>query len=138
MRHAVPLRERNIADLHCGVILPVAARNFVLPAGLIFADEPLGSPPVPDDLAGNLGARSLVARMEILLVQAHRDHIAKSDLVADLAVELLDLNSLARRNPILFAATTNHRVHTASQSNSEPFIIREYRDERQRAFQQGN
>src|SRR5271168_916337 len=137
MRHAGPLRERNVADLHGSVILPVAARDFILSAGLEFAHQALRSSPVPDDLAGNLGARSLVASMKILLVRAHCDHIAKGDLVADLAVELLDLDGLARCNPILFTATTNHRVHTASRSNCEPFIIRGYRGERQRAIRAG-
>src|ERR1700682_1214547 len=71
----IPL-ERNFADLHGGIILPVPALDLVLAARLILEHDHLAMAVLRDDLAGYGRSGGILAGYQLGLIRAHREHFA--------------------------------------------------------------
>src|SRR5581483_1636046 len=103
-------------DLHGGERLAVAGLAAVALAAAILVDEQLGPAAVGDHLRGDLGAfQRRLADLHVLTV-GDQEHLAERDRAAGVdrlavVLELLDVDRLARLDPVLLAACRNHRVH---------------------------
>src|SRR5713101_5531362 len=114
----------DVADLHGGVVLPVAANDLVLLGPPIFHDRQLGVARLRDDFAGYLGLGGVSAGDELLLVVVYGQHVGKSHLGAHLAGQALNLDGFAWGDAVLLAPAADDGVHEASRCNPETTIIR--------------
>src|SRR5580658_1944978 len=108
------LTEGDFVDFYGCIILPMAAPNLVLAASLKLQDDHLGVSVLGDDLSSDFGSHGVLAGHELLLVVAHGQHFAESDLFAQFARQRFHLYGLARRHTILLTTTANHGVHLPS------------------------
>jgi len=93
----------------------VAALNLVLAASLELQHLKLRPAQVLHDLARYLGLRGIRAAENFLVVRTDGDDVIEGHLSADLALEPLDLDRLARGYAILLSSTANYGVHAASK-----------------------
>src|SRR5271156_1237030 len=117
----IALRKLNV-HFHGRQTLPVASLNLVLPARLVLERFELGAAQMLHDLAGHFGFRRGGAQ-NLFVVGADGDDVVKRHLAADLALETLDLDRLARRDPILLSPRANNGVHAASQPYRQTPIV---------------
>src|ERR1041384_3895119 len=90
--------------------LPMTAVAPVVLAPFEFHDEPLAPAPLPDDFAGHACRADLRAGQD-LAVPVHHQHGLELDRRTLVAGEFLDRDHLPGRDPILLAASCNHRFH---------------------------
>src|ERR1700730_2722937 len=83
--------ELDATDFNRSIILPVAARDFVLAAGLKFEDRNFRMTPLRGDLANDLRFRGIGSGQKSLLVGAHGQHVFKRDLPAHFAGKSFNL-----------------------------------------------
>src|ERR1700730_6338733 len=114
----IPL-ERNFADLHGGIILPVPALDLVLAARLILEYDHLAMAVLRDDLAGYGGSGGILAGYQLGLISAHREHFAEGDLASHIPREPLDLHGFSWRYAVLLPSATNYGVHQPSDRHWE-------------------
>src|SRR5712692_4289722 len=106
--------ELDVADFHGGIVLPVAAHDFVLLGLAVLHDRQLGPAALLNNLASDLGLGGLSAGQQFLLVGAHGQDLGKRHLAAHLAGKPLDPNGFSRGNAVLLAPRANDSVHRAS------------------------
>jgi hypothetical protein len=107
----------NVADLHGGVSLPVAALNLVLPGLFELQDFELRPATLRNNLSDHFGLGGLRAGNDFLVVGADGEDVFKCDFAANLAFEQFLLNGLTRLDALLLSPTPNYGVHAASQSD---------------------
>src|SRR5579863_584336 len=112
-----PLGKLNVADLHGGVALPVAALDLVLPARLVLQHFHLRPAHVLHNLARNLGLYGVSAGQHLLFVRADGQHVVEGHFAADFSLEEFHLDRRARLHAVLLPPTPNHGVHAASPLN---------------------
>src|SRR6185312_8155157 len=113
----------DIADFDRCVILAMATQDLILPRLFEFHNLELWSADVRDNLSGYFGLSDSRARNNLLFVGADRENLVKSDVAADLSIQALDADCLARHGAILLPPTTNYGVHAASQQSCETSIV---------------
>src|SRR5882724_4266284 len=111
----VQILQLDFADLHGGVVLAMAALDLVLVGFLELEDRELLGAALLNDLAGDGGLGGVVAGENALVVGMDGQDGTKLDLLANVALDALDADSVARRDTVLLTSGLNHGVHRSSE-----------------------
>src|SRR5713101_6119980 len=108
--------ELNIADFDGRVILPVAARNFVLIALLELEHGELLAASLRHDLAAHGSFAGIGAHYHLLFVRVDGQDGAKVHFFPYLAIDPLNADGVAGRDAVLLSPGLNNGVHRSSKS----------------------
>src|ERR1700693_2436230 len=118
-----PPLQLDFADLDGSEILPVAGKDFVLVRLLELHYANFGAASLGHDPPAHARPGGIAAAQHFLVVCATRQDFAETNGVAHLARQGLHLNRIPGRNPVLFSATADDRVHTSSRSKRQTLSI---------------
>src|SRR5262249_16078803 len=112
--------QLDVADLHRGVILTVAARNLVLIGLLELENGDLFRAALRNNFAGDGGFGGIVAVQHLFLVCRDCQNRTKSHFFAHVTADAFDPNGVAGRDAILLSPGLDDGVHRSSEPTGKP------------------